>query len=369
VNVSQDSSNSTLDFPVCDAYQSRKRNRCQRTRTEFFIETREPFPIGRSRIYPALDAKPHEEQRHRYASGPVTELVFRVFLGMGLCKRSSNWWFVSALGFLFISPLIADAQVGIVDRDATKKPSLVVLGTYHMGAPGNNVYNGKVDDISSPVRQKEIVKLVERLQKFRPTKVVVECDWDEDGKAEELYKQYLAGTFQLTKDETHQIGFRLAKASGLKKVHCVDWSDFWGDPTTNYIKYAAKDAELSAYVKKFNEDVERRGRAEDSQMAKLTVIDRLALLNRPSRIEKDHQAYYDIMRIGRGNDHVGAGYLSWWHRRNLVIFDKIIRLTDNLDERILVVYGAGHVKLLTQYATESGFYKLESPLRYLRKGS
>jgi hypothetical protein len=271
--------------------------------------------------------------------------------------------------FLSITASFADAQLGIVDREAKKKPSLVILGTYHMGTPGSNVYNGKVDDISSPRRQNEIVKLIGRLQKFRPTKVVVECDWDEDAKTEEFYKQYLTGTFELSKNETHQIGFRLAKASGLKKVHCVDWSDFWDDPTTNYIKYAAKDAELGAYVKKFNESVERRGAAEDSQLAKLTVIDQLALLNRPSRIEKDHQAYYDIMRIGRGNDHVGAGYLSWWHRRNLVIFDNIIRLTDSPNERILVVYGAGHLKLLTQYAAESGFYNLESPLKYLRKGN
>lgn len=282
-------------------------------------------------------------------------------------KKSSKWRFLYALVFLFIATSITHAQVGIVDREAKKKPSIAFLGTYHMGTPGNNVYNGKVDDISSPQRQREIVKLVEKLQKFRPTKVVVECDWDEDAKTQEIYNQYLAGTFQLTKNETHQIGFRLAKASGLKKVHCVDWSDFWDDPTTNYIKYAAKDPELSDYVKKFNESVKTAVDAQHAHMAKLSVSNQLIFLNSPVQIEKDHQGYYDIMRIGRGNDHVGAGYLSWWHRRNLVIFDKIIRLTETPDDRILVVYGAGHLKLLTQYASESGFYNLESPLKYLRK--
>lgn len=272
--------------------------------------------------------------------------------------------------FLFSSCIVfvtfaVKAQIGIVDRDARIKPTLAILGTYHMGTPGNNMYNGKVDDIASPERQKQIIELVEKLNKFKPTKVVVECDLDKDTKVQEIYNQYLSGSYQLSKNETNQIGFRLAKESGLKKVYCVDWSDFWDDPAINYGKYAAKDAELDAFVKRFNQNLKTRIDAEDAKLLKLPVIDQLVLLNQPARMEKDHQEYFDIMRIGRGNEYVGAGYLSWWYRRNLVIFDNIIRLTDSPKERILVIYGAGHLKLLTQFAKESGFYNVESPLKYL----
>lgn len=267
--------------------------------------------------------------------------------------------------FLFLSTLAANAQIGVVDRDAKIKPALVVLGTYHMGTPGNNVVNGKVDDISTPERQRQIIELVEKLKKFKPTKIVVECDLEDDQKTQEIYNKYLSGNYQLSKNETNQIGFRLAKELGHKKVYCVDWSDFWDDPSINYIKYAAKDAEFDAFLKGVNQNLKKRIDAEHEKLFTLPVTKQLILLNQPERMEKDHQAYFDILRIGRGKDYTGANYVSWWYRRNLTIFDNIVRITDSPTERILVIYGVGHLKLLTQFAKESGFYTVESPLKYL----
>jgi hypothetical protein len=234
-----------------------------------------------------------------------------------------------------------------------------------MGTPGNNVVNGKVDDISTPERQTQVVELIDKLKSIEPTKIVVECDLEKDQMMQDAFNEYLSGKYQLSKNETNQIGFRLAKALGHKKVYCVDWSDFWDDPSINYLKYAEKDPELNTFLKKINKNLKDRVDAQSEKMAKLPVIDQLVFLNQPERIEADHQAYYDIIRIGRGNEYVGAGYLSWWYRRNFVILDNIIRLTDSPKDRILVIYGAGHLKLLTQFAKESGFYNVESPLKYL----
>jgi hypothetical protein len=62
--------------------------------------------------------------------------------------------------FLFLSPLAVMAQLGLVNKNAKTKPTLVILGTYHMGTHGNNVVNPKVADIAIPERQKEIAELV-----------------------------------------------------------------------------------------------------------------------------------------------------------------------------------------------------------------
>lgn len=274
--------------------------------------------------------------------------------------------FLFGFCFLFLLTFAAKAQIGIVDRDAKTKPTLVVLGTYHMGTPGNNVVNGRVDDVTTPERQKQIIELVERLKKFKPTKIAVECDLETDAKTEEIYDKYLAGNYQLSKNETNQIGFRLAKESGHKKVYCVDWSDFWDDPSINYMTYASKDAELDAFLKGVNRNLKKEVDAEHEKLFTLPVTDQLILLNQPDRIEKSHKIYFDIMRIGRGKEYIGANYVSWWYRRNLTILDNIIRLTDSMNDRILVIYGSGHLKLLTQFAKESGFYTVESPLKYLR---
>lgn len=272
------------------------------------------------------------------------------------------------LGFcLLILPTLAvNAQLGIVDREAKIKPTLVILGTYHMGTPGNNVVNPKVNDVTAPERQQQIVALVEKLKKFKPTKIVLEIDLEDDAKTQAIYDKYLAGQYQLTKNETNQIGFRLAKELGHKKVYCVDWSDFWNDPAINYEKYAAKDAELDGFLKGVYRNIKKEVDADFEKILPLSITDQLIFLNQPARAEKAHKIYFDLMRIGRGKEYAGAGYVSWWYRRNLVILDNIIRLTDSMNDRILVIYGEGHNKLLTQFAKESGFYNVESPLKYLK---
>ncbi len=52
--------------------------------------------------------------------------------------------------FLFLSTFAVKAQISIVNKDAKIKPALVILGTYHMGTPGNNVVNPKVADVTAP---------------------------------------------------------------------------------------------------------------------------------------------------------------------------------------------------------------------------
>lgn len=276
-------------------------------------------------------------------------------------------FFLFVFCFLILSAFSVRAQIGIVDRDAKIKPTLVVLGSYHMGTPGKNVVNGKVDDIISPERQKQIVELIEKLKKFKPTKIAVECRLENNAKTQEIYDKYLSGNYQLSKDETDQIGFRLAKELGQKKVYCVDSGGFWDDTSMNYEKYAAKDAELDSFLKGVYRNLKKRIDAEHEKMFTLPVIDQLVLLNQPERMEGDHKFYFDLMRIGRGNEYAGANYFAWWYGRNMQILMNIIRLTDSMNDRILVIYGAGHAKLLNQLATESGFYNVESPLKYLKK--
>lgn len=276
-----------------------------------------------------------------------------------------GYFLVFGFCFLVLSTFAIKAQIGIVDRDGKSKPTLVVLGTYHMGTPGNNVVNGKVDDVTTPERQKQLIELIEKLKKFKPTKIAVECDIADDAKTQEIYNRYLSGNYELTKNETNQIGFRLAKELGHKKVYCVDWGIFPDDPLYNYEKYASKDVELDSFLKGVYRNLKKETDAKFEKLFPLSITDQFILLNKPDQIEKEHKIYFDLMRIGLGTEYVGANYVSWIYRRNLIILDNVIRITDSPNNRILVIYGYGHLKLLTQFAKESGFYDVESPLKYL----
>ena len=133
-----------------------------------------------------------------------------------------------------------------------------------------------------------------------------------------------------------------------------------------YMKYASQDAELNDFLKGINQKLKQEIDAKYEKLLPIPITDQLISVNQPAEIEKSHQVYFDIMRIGRGKEYIGANYLAWWYRRNLTILTNIIRLTDSMSDRILVVYGVGHAKLLNQFAKESDFYNVESPLKYLK---
>lgn len=273
--------------------------------------------------------------------------------------------FLSVVSFLALS---ANAQLGAVDRSSESKPEIMFLGTYHMRTPGNNIVNGNIDDISTPERQRQLEALVLDLSTYRPTKIAMECDVPETDKTREQYEQYRNGTYQLAKSETNQIGFRLASAAGLKKdaLYCIDWSEDWDNPNLNYEKYAKEHAEFQPFLTSVYEKLKKDTDVKYDALRKLKVIEQMRFINKPSEIEREHEVYFDLMRISQGQDYYGTNYVAWIYRRNLSIFDNIVRTTAGPHDRIFVVYGYGHMKLLNEFARESGFYKVESPLTYLK---
>ncbi len=122
-------------------------------------------------------------------------------------------------------------------------------------------------------------------------------------------------------------------------------------------------------MKKIFADLQAEGSERDEKFLKLSIIEQFMYLHDPAEIERSHVAYYDIMRLGRGKDYIGANWVSGWYGRNLKILLNIIRITDSPQDKILAVYGFGHLKLLKQFANESGFYNVEDAMKYLRAKS
>ncbi len=123
---------------------------------------------------------------------------------------------------------------------------------------------------------------------------------------------------------------------------------------------------MNSFLKGVHGNLKQEIDAEYEKLLPLSIIDQLIFVNDPAQIEKSHKIYFDLMRIGRGKEYIEANYVAWWYRRNMTILTNIIRIADSPNDRILVIYGVGHSKLLTQFAKESGFYNVESPLKYLK---
>lgn len=280
-------------------------------------------------------------------------------------RIARSGWVVGSALLLFSLPGLLLAQIGNVSQAVDEKPEIVILGSYHMAPTSSNVINVDVDDVTESQRQQQLRDLISRLAAFQPTKIMLECDYEDQALYLDAYREYVLGERELQRSETQQIGFRLASELGHESIYCVDWGVFPDDPLYNYEAYARQHPDLEQYLNGLYADNQRVAEERAEEIASRSIVDNLIELNQPGAIEEAHEWYYRLLRIAREDEYVGANYMSWWYGRNMKIFSNIIRFTESPEDRILVVYGAGHNKLLNQFAQESGFYEVESPLTYL----
>jgi len=247
------------------------------------------------------------------------------------------------------------------------KPVLMVLGSPHLDNPGRDYVNLLVDDVLVPKRQEEIAELAKRLARFRPTKIAVEVPCEEEPQLNEAYRRYVHGQLDLSRGEVHQIGFRLARTLRHAKVYAVDsFADSTSNPDTDFVPFASEHGQDHLVAEALQTGQERVAH-EEQILARGSLSDLYVALNNTDDLLADHRVYFTLARIGAGDRYPGADWVQEWYGRNLRIWVNLARLTAP-DDRILVLFGAGHAWLLRQFARESGLYELEDPLPYLEPG-
>jgi len=237
---------------------------------------------------------------------------------------------------------VAAAQ-GTPSKEGAKRAEVLVLGVYHMANPGHDVFNMHADDVLAPRRQQEIAELAAVIEKFKPTKIAVEHD--SQRKLNERYAKYLAGQYLLTANEIDQIGVRLAKDLGHTAIYAVDADgDFPFQRVINYAKATGQSAKLDAMMGEIGEMVKAQGEYLKSH----TVLQTLIYMNSDAKVAQDVGFYYLEARYGEPGDYAGPDLLAEWYRRNVRIYNNVAKLVASPEERVLVIFGAGHLGWLRQ---------------------
>lgn len=239
---------------------------------------------------------------------------------------------VFAISLLTLSSAPGDAQ------QSAARAEVLVLGTYHMANPGRDIFNIDAGDVLAPKRQSEIAQVVAVLKAFQPTKIAVERD-PGDKRIVQDYTDYLAGKHDLTRNEVEQIGFRLAREMGHKTLYPVDADGEF--PFPRLVKYASatgRSKELDAMMSETGEMV----KAQSAFLASHTVLETLLAMNADDKVAAAIGAYFRMAQFGEPWDWAGADLVADWFRRNMRIFTNITRLIEAPNERVLVIYGAGH---------------------------
>ncbi|PAD35494.1 DUF5694 domain-containing protein [Terribacillus saccharophilus] len=249
-----------------------------------------------------------------------------------------------------------------------RKPSVLVLGTYHMGDRGNqDIYKHNMSDVKAEKQQKEIKEVIECIKAFNPTKIAVEFETIRADILDAQYKHYIRNEIEneLERDEIHQFGFRLAKKLGHEKIYPVDWNRPVGGVPLGYVYDFLKDSDQPLYDQVVEEG-EKNNKKVQSLINTKSIREVLVYLNNPHNIKKQQAMYMKFALAAFEDFYVGIDWLTnYWYRRNLIIFTNIKRLVQKSDERILVIYGAGHKYLLDNFFNESAMFHVHAVSEYL----
>ena len=238
------------------------------------------------------------------------------------------------------------------------KAQIAILGVFHFSNPELDIVKQQhKKDILSAQGQKEVDVILEQIEKFQPTKILVECDIKDDSVLNVQYKKYINNRFQLKENEIYQIGFKLAKRLGHVKLWAID-SPMWFAEEKDSLLFDENYCNMYPLSHRHNYDSFYE-EGDSLQMA-LPLWDYLKYLNRVDTQRKEHQVYLTkYATVGTGDSYVGVNVVSNWYKRNLKIYANICNITNYTNnERLLLIIGAGHTHLLNQFFTDSPDYKV-----------
>lgn len=253
--------------------------------------------------------------------------------------------------------------VGGTSTPPVPKPVVMILGTYHMNNPGQDMVKVTQRDTLGAGRQKEVSELNDRLQKFGPNKILVEAEPSRQSVLDQRYQDFLAGTLALSASEVEQVGFRLAQRNGLKGLTGVD---FKSDMDFGKVMSFAMQNGMGDFAQRAGKVSQEIGLLMSELDQKHTVAEIPAIHNDPTLSMQGHAMYLEFLVVAKGDEQPGADMVAGWYRRNLVIAERI-RAALQPGDRALVIYGSGHAYLLNLFLREGAKVTLEEARKYLPK--
>lgn len=234
------------------------------------------------------------------------------------------------------------------------RPKVLLVGSFHFAYFDLDAHVTDKDkrvDVKERSRQAQLEELVDYIARFKPTAIAVEAG-AHTGYILHRYKEYLRTDTIARSDEIDQIGFRLMRRFELDTMYGVDAG------TLSWELYNSKDSLAlrpildSIYTDwDFTSDDPISQRysalydANDAYNKEHSLLESFRYRNSDKMLDRDFGAYLNgDFKLGR---YRGAdGLAMHWYARNLRILRNIQELHLKPDDRLVVIYGAGHMGIL-----------------------
>jgi len=271
-----------------------------------------------------------------------------------------------------LTGLAQEPEASSPSPDARPAIEVMLLGTVHLDNPGRDVNNPRVPDVLTERKQRELMALRDSLAPFRPTKMAIEVRKQHQPALDSLYRtvragrmdtSFAIGDFVSVRSEQYQLGVRLARRMGHERVWAVD--HFLPMRFGRVQSFAKKnDPALLRYLKAFSDgplmtDI-------DSLLQKESLVDLYRFLNRPETVERFRAPNVRMAAAAGDTSFVGADVIAEYHKRNLRIFANLASIAEPGD-RIIAIFGAGHMPYLRPLVAASPRMTLVEPNRYLAR--
>lgn len=261
-------------------------------------------------------------------------------------------------------PFKGPDEILIGDRQV---PEVLLMGTWHFAYPGLDEHKTDEADkinIFSAKRQKELQELLDYIAQFQPTKIIVESGAN-TGYLMNRYRRWKKDEENLKANERDQVGIRLMDQLGLDTLYGCDAYFVLGEL---YDKLG--DTEADQYIKTIAEQHHFGGDDEwmerysawynysDKQMPNYTLLENFIHLNKDKVIDRYFGAYISGGQFDSEANEGPDALSMFWMNRNLRIFHEIQQLDIKKDDRVLILFGAGHMGILRWLYECSPRYKL-----------
>ena len=251
-------------------------------------------------------------------------------------------------------------------RKGEQVPKVLLVGTFHFAYYGMDAHKTAEEDkvnVLSKEKQKEMAKLLDYIALFKPTKIVVEGGQN-SGYLMQQYRRYKNGNARLRAREIDQICYPLMDRFNIDTLYGADargmHHDLYerGDSISMqpYLDAMFTDWEFKSdnkWDKRYDELYDE----DDKRANQMPLLQYFKEMNAEKTIQRSHGAY--LVGDFELGEFRGADALAiFWYSRNLRIFRNIQRLETTPDDRIMVLFGAGHMGILKQLFESTPAYDL-----------
>ena len=264
-------------------------------------------------------------------------LFLSLFICLGASAQSSN-------------PITFDPDE--ILRQGEPVPQVLLVGAFHFAYYGLDAHVTKEGDkvnVLSTERQKEMRELVNYIARFKPTKIAVEGGRN-TGYIIRRYEEYQADSTTQRANEIDQLAFPLMERFGLDTVYGTntygvvhDLLKFDSAAITPFMDSVYKDWDFRS-TEVYSSRYDSLYDYEDKLANQHTLLEYFAYMNTDKSYDRGYGAY--LTGDFKNGKYEGSDALAMhWYSRNLRIFRNIQDVIEP-EDRVLVIYGAGHMTIL-----------------------